>query len=177
MQANQQIVRPTDPSHIHQPGTPEELWWTGSEWSKPPVVEGPLGPKLDQIVQVWSAIRDARAAKRQVYEAEDLQLESDQQTLKAIMLDLLNKQGAQSVVTGHGTVYKSLKVKPSAADWSEVYRWIGQDPERFEMLEKRLKSTFVSQYMEDNEGVAPPGVNVIKEYEVAVRRPKAPPAA
>lgn len=125
---------------------------------------------LDRIVQAFTAIKDARTAKRHAWEAEDLQLEQDQDKLKALMLDTLNGLGGTSITTSHGTVYRTERVRPSAADWNSVYAWIMADPDRFELLEKRLKATFVKQFMEDNAGAIPPGVNVYREYEVAVRR-------
>lgn len=132
---------------------------------------------LDRVVQAYNAIRDARTAKRHAWEAEDLMLENDQDKLKVMMLDMLNQLGGKSIATDHGTIYRTEKVRPSAADWNVVYDWIAEDPERFELLEKRLKATFVKQFMEDNEGRIPPGVNVHREYEVAVRRSNSVPAS
>ena len=132
---------------------------------------------LDRVVQAYNAIKDARTVKRHAWEAEDLALEQDQDKLKVLMLDLLNKLGGKSIATDHGTVYRTEKLRPSAADWTAVYDWIVADPERFELLEKRLKATFVKQFMEDNEGAIPPGVNVHREYEVAVRRSSSAPSS
>jgi len=169
MQAAMQ--RPTDPSHIAYAGTANEMWWSGEqqEWVAAPKTAMPAN--LSKIVQAYSAIRDARTAKRHAWEAEDLALEEDQHKLKVIMLDLLNATGAKSINTDYGTVYRSEKIKPSAADWTAIYGWIAENPERFELLEKRLKSTFVKEFMEENEGAIPPGVNVHREFEVSVRRP------
>jgi len=132
---------------------------------------------LDRVVQAFNAIKDARTAKRHVWEAEDLALAQDQDQLKVLMLDMLNQIGGKSIATDHGTIYRTEKVRPSAADWNTVYAWIMADPERFELLEKRLKATFVKQYMDDNDGVIPPGVNVHREYEVAVRRASSAPSS
>jgi hypothetical protein len=125
---------------------------------------------LDRIVGAFTAIRDARAVKRRAYDAEDAALEADQTQLKVIMLELLNSIGGKSIATEHGTVYRSEKIKPSAADWNVVYAWIMADPARFEVLEKRLKSTFIREYMEENANAIPPGINVHREYDVTVRR-------
>lgn len=165
------MQRPSDPSHIAYAGTPNEMWWSVEHeaWIAAPKAQRPVN--LDQIVQAYSAIRDARAAKRHQWEAEDLALEEDQNKLKVYMLGLLNATGAKSINTEHGTVYRSEKIKPSAADWPAIYAWIAENPERFELLEKRLKSTFVREHMEEHEGAAPPGVNVHREFEVSVRRP------
>lgn len=164
-----QITRPTDPNFIAHAGTPNELWWDSSseQWIKAPVASF---PNLDKVVTAYNAIRDARTAKRHAWEKDDAELEKDQDTLKVLMLQMLNTTGAKSIATDHGTVYRTEKVKPSAADWSAVYAWIMENPERFELLEKRLKPTFVKQFMEEHEGQIPPGVNVHREYEVSVRR-------
>lgn len=163
-----QHTRPTDPTHIAYAGTPDELWWstTAQAWVKPSVP----APNIDKVVEAFSALRDQRTAKRHAWEAEDAKLEEQQAKLKAVMLDLLNTTGAKSIATDHGTVYRTEKIKPSAADWNVVYGWIVDDPERFELLEKRLKPTFVKQFMEEHDGAIPPGVNIHREYEVTVRR-------
>lgn len=169
MQAAMQ--RPTDPSHIAHAGTPDELWWSVEQQAWVAAPKASLPANLGKIVQAYSAIRDARTAKRQAFDKEDLALEEDQRKLKVLMLELLNATDAKSIATDYGTVYRSEKIKPSAADWTAIYGWIAEDPERFELLEKRLKSTFVKEFMEEHEGAIPPGVNVHREFEVSVRRP------
>lgn len=169
MQAAMQ--RPDRPDFIAYPGTPNEMWWNPviEDWVKAPTA--PMPANLGKVVQAYSAIRDARTAKRKAWEEDDRALEEDQHKLKVLMLELLNTNGAKSINTDHGTVYRSEKIKPSAADWNAIYDWIGENPERFELLEKRLKSTFVKEFMEQNEGAIPPGINVHREFEVSVRRP------
>jgi hypothetical protein len=170
MQAAMQ--RPTDPSHIAYPGTPNEMWWSpeADNWVKAPATAAPT-VSMGKLAQVYSSIRDARTEKRRAWEAEDLVLEEDMHKLKVMMLAALNATDAKSINTEYGTVYRSEKLKPSAADWTTIYTWIAEDPDRFELLEKRLKSTFVKEYMEANEGAIPPGVNAHREFEVSVRRP------
>lgn len=168
------MQRPDRPDFIAYAGTPQEMWWDThtEDWVKAPTA--PVPANLGQIVQAFSAIRDARTAKRHAWEKEDLALEEDQHKLKVIMLALLNANGAKSITTDHGLVYRTEKIKPSAADWNAVYAWINENPERFELLEKRLKSTFVKEFMEANDGAIPPGINVHREFEVTVRRPNTP---
>lgn len=127
-------------------------------------------PTMEQIVGVYGKIKDARTAKRHAWEAEDAELEKQQDRLKAYMLDILNKTGAKSIATSVGTAYRREKIRPSASDWTMFYDWIQQDPERFEALEKRIKVGFIADYMENNDNELPPGVNIHREFEVAVRR-------
>lgn len=169
------ITRPTDPAHIAYADTPNELWWTGSDWIKPHAPPPGDDANLAKIVQAYSAIRDARAAKRRAFDEADAELEADQQTLRAMMLDLLNKTGAKSIATDYGTVIRSEKIKPSAADWGAIWEWMKQN-DGFDIMERRLKATFIKEFMEQNDGAIPPGVNVLREYEISVRRPKSPTA-
>lgn len=128
-------------------------------------------PSLDRVVQAYMAIKDHRTARRHEWEQIDQQLEADEQRLKAVMLQIMNTTGAESIRTEHGTAIRTLKTKPSAADWSAIYAWIMADPDRFELLEKRVKATFVKDFMDANGGMTPPGVNVHQTYEISVRRP------
>lgn len=142
-------------------------------------MEASLPPSVtvDRVVQARQAIKDARTVKRHAWEKEDLDLEADQKQLDLVLLQLLNQQGASSIATEHGTVIRSLKLKPSAADWSAIWEWIVQDPARGELLERRLKTAFIKEYMEANNNAIPPGINVHREYEVSVRRPTGKPSA
>ncbi len=127
---------------------------------------------LDNVVQAYNAIRDARTARRHKYEAEDLELENQQLTLKRFMLDLLNKNGAQSIKTAAGTVFRSERTKVSGADWSAIWDWAKAN-DAMDIFERRLKATFINEYAEANGGAVPPGINVHREFEVSVRRPSA----
>lgn len=137
---------------------------------------------LDKVVQARQAIKDARTTKRHAWEKEDLALEEDQHKLDMLLLQMLNAQGASSIATGYGTVIRSLKLKPSAADWGAIWEWMKEN-DAADLLERRLKTAFIKEYMEahktvdaegrETQGPPPPGINILREYEVSVRRPTA----
>ena len=58
---------------------------------------------------------------------------------------------------------------PTGQDWEAFYDWI-KEHDAFDALERRIKRTFVSKYMDDNDGAIPPGVNVFRRYTVEVRK-------
>ena len=60
-------------------------------------------------------------------------------------------------------------IKPSCEDWNGFYTWIAEN-EAFDALERRVKKSFITTYMEDNKGELPPGINVTQEYTVTIRR-------
>lgn len=131
---------------------------------------------LDRLVEAQQAIKDARTVKRHAWEAEDALLAEDEQKIKAILLDMLNKSGAKSFATDRGTVYRREVMKPSAADWSAIWAWAKAN-DAMEIFEKRLKVGFIQDFMEEHNGAIPPGINVHRVFEVSVRRPTSTPSS
>jgi len=77
--------------------------------------------------------------------------------------------GVESVRTAHGTAYRSIEIKPTCGDWAAFGNWIIKN-EAVEALEKRVKKSFIIEYMETHKNKLPPGISVIREYTVTIRR-------
>ena len=133
-----------------------------------------VAANLDRLVEAQQAIKDARTAKRHAWETEDALLAADEQKIKAVLLDILNSSGTKSFACDHGTVYRREVMKPSAADWNAIWAW-AKEHDAMEIFEKRLKVGFLQEYMAENGGAIPPGVNIHRAFEVSVRRPSSAP--
>jgi hypothetical protein len=125
--------------------------------------------KLDKVAATYVKIRDKRSELKKQYEAEDLKLKEQIETLEGFFLETLKDMGAESVRTKHGTIYRSLDVKPSCEDWNAFYAWIAEN-DAFDALERRVKKSFITSFMEDNKDELPPGITVVKEYIAKVLR-------
>jgi hypothetical protein len=134
-------------------------------------IAAPAAPALDlsRIVKAHINIRDARANLKRDYDSSDKDLKEAQSKLEAALLDHLNKHGMESVRTECGTFYAQEEMTPSASDWNAVYKWI-EENDAWDLLEKRLKKTFVKEYAEAHGGGLPPGVSVFRERVLRVRR-------
>jgi len=124
---------------------------------------------LDKIVKVFLRIRDERADRKKEWEGEDEALREAQETLQSHMLQQMNETGITSFQTKYGTVYRSTSIQPTGSDWDAFYKWVAEN-DAFDFLERRIKKTSVSDYMEQNKGAVPPGVTVLRKFEVNVRR-------
>ena len=124
---------------------------------------------LTRVVNAFINIRDARAKLKQEFEAKDDELKASQLKLEAVLLGHLNERSIENVRTEAGTFYRQVDIKPSCADWDALNKWVAEN-DAWDVYERRLKKTFVSQYMEAHEDALPPGVNVHREYVVRVRR-------
>jgi hypothetical protein len=125
--------------------------------------------KLDKVAETYVKIRDARAALKKQYEAEDNALKDQLATLDGFLLETMQSLGAESVRTKHGTVYLSVSVKPNCGDWNALYAWITEN-DAFDVLERRVKKSFIVDYMKENKDELPPGISVLHEYTVTIRR-------
>ena len=120
------------------------------------------------VVKAYLKLRDERARIKKEFEAADKELRSKQDRLEAALLKHLEENKTESARTESGTFFRQVKITPTAADWQVVYDYI-KDNDAWEMLQKRLTVGFVKTYMDEHDGVPPPGVNTFREYEVRVR--------
>lgn len=125
---------------------------------------------LGKLTKAHINIRDARAALKKQFDDSDATMKGAQERLENAMLDHLNKHGMESVRTEFGTFYRQEDIKPSGSDWQALYDWI-KEHDAWDALERRIKKTFVAEYMEAHQGSLPPGVSVHREFVVRVRRP------
>lgn len=124
---------------------------------------------LGKLVKTYIKIRDARAEKKKAFELEDGQLKESLGKIEAVLLGHLNTTGGESVRTDEGTFYKQEEITPTGSDWDRLYAWVKEE-DAFDALERRIKKTFIKEYMDTHEGALPPGVSVHREYVVRVRR-------
>ena len=124
---------------------------------------------LDKVVRAFLKIREAKTANKQAFEAREAALNEQLETLENYMLNYTNQLGIDSFKTAHGTVFRTTEIIPSASDWDAFYEWIAEN-DGFDALERRIKKTFISTYMETNDGKLPPGVQVFQRNKINVRR-------
>lgn len=124
---------------------------------------------LEKITRAYVRMRDARDQLRKEYQDDDNALQEKMGKLEAAMLAFLNESKTDSFKTKNGTVYKQMDVIPTGSDWNAFYHWVARN-DAFDALERRIKKTFVKEYMDTHDGTPPPGVSVLREYKVRVRR-------
>ena len=138
------------------------------------------GPNAEKLVKVALKIKKARAELAAKFKQDDAPLEADLKAIEAQMLKFLNATGQKTATTAFGQFYWQTKIAPRADDWSAFYQWIAAN-DAFDALQKRIKVTFISEYMEahkndkDDDGNSlpnlPPGISVLKEREICIRNP------
>ena len=103
---------------------------------------------MDRLAKVYVKIRDKISELTRDYET---QVES-------------------SSKTEYGTVSLITKTRYYAQDWDAMKTFI-KEHDAVDLLEKRIAQKNMQQFLEENPGVVPTGLNTVSEIEVSVRKP------
>lgn len=122
-----------------------------------------------KMVKAYIKMRQARADLKKKFEEEDKSIKEKMDIIEAEMLRQMQDSGIDSIKTPSGTFYRQEEVTPAGSDWNAFYNWV-RDNDAFDALERRIKKTFIKEYMDAHDGGIPPGVSVYREYVVRVRR-------
>lgn len=124
---------------------------------------------IEKIVAAYIKIRDTKEAIYAKYKAESAELEEQMTILKHKLLDVSKETGVTSFSTPHGTAYRTVKDRYWTNDWESFYTFM-RDNNAMGLLEKRIHQTNMKEYLENNPGEEPMGLNIDREYEITIRR-------
>lgn len=124
----------------------------------------------EKVVEAYLAVRNERERILREYEAQDAKLKDDLKKIEAVLLDVCNTINADSIKTSLGTVMRKLNERYFCSDWDNFRKFVLEN-EAVELFEKRIHQGNFKQFMETHEGDGlPPGVNVMREYGIVVRK-------
>lgn len=124
---------------------------------------------IEKIVAAYIKIRDAKEAIYAKYKAESAELEEQMTILKHKLLDVSKETGVTSFSTPQGTAYRTVKDRYWTNDWESFYTFMREN-NAMGLLEKRIHQTNMKEYLENNPGEEPMGLNIDREYEITIRR-------
>ena len=124
----------------------------------------------EELVEAYINLRNAREKLLTQYEAEDKKLQDEMALLEKSLLEICNTVNADSIKTAHGTVMRKLNERFFCQDWDNFYKYV-LDNEAVQLLERRIHQSNFREHLKEIEGDGlPPGVNVMREYGVSVRK-------
>lgn len=121
---------------------------------------------VDDLVRLYVKIRDKLSEERRKFELLENEMKSHLDRVGTALLSRLNAQEVNSMATDSGTVYITMKMKPSIRDGAALRDWI-LSTGNIDILQKRLSTTAIRDLGENAEI---PGVEIIREAEIGVRR-------
>ena len=126
---------------------------------------------LDQLVKTYLTIRGEREKMESMWKAQDDELKGEQALLEQQMLAVCNESNATSIKTEEGTVIKSLKERFTLSDRDSFNKFV-REHDAVELFEARIHQGNFKDFMSEHAGDGlPPGVNVMREFTITVRKP------
>lgn len=120
---------------------------------------------LDKLVAIHAKIK----ARQEKLDAELAELEEARTEVRLAIKDQMKALGLTSVQTSYGTVSLSKKTRYNTQDWDSFKAFV-LEHQVIDLLEKRIAQANIAQFLEENPGVVPPGLNSITEFDIRVTK-------
>lgn len=125
--------------------------------------------QADKLASAYIKMRDKRKEILAKYEEEDKKIEAQMDMVAEELLKLCKDIGADSIKTQAGTVFRSVRTRYETTDWESMYNFI-LEHDIPQVLERRISTTNMKQFLDENPTLMPVGMNINNKYTVTVRR-------
>ena len=125
---------------------------------------------LDKLAKIYRKLRSKIADLTQEYDTQVEVLKAQQDEIKNAIKEQMKAMGVTSVRTTEGTAVMSVKTRYYTQDWDSFKKFMIEH-EAVDLLEKRIAQLNMAQFLEENPGVVPPGLNSTSEFDISVRKP------
>lgn len=127
--------------------------------------------KADKLALAYIRMRDKKAELAKEFEAAEAKIQEQMDMVEAELTKMCQELGADSIKTPHGTVYRSVKTQYQVNDWDNMYKFV-MEHNIPQVLFKRISTTNMKQFLDENPNLMPIGMNIDNKYTVTVRRSK-----
>jgi hypothetical protein len=120
----------------------------------------------EKLAKIYVKIRD----KRRELEKQVAELKEQQDVVASQLLEICKAEGAQTIRTQFGTVSRRITKNYWTSDWDSFFKFL-KDNDAFSLMQQRINSTNMVQFLEENPDLHPPGLNAdVNQTIVIVKR-------
>jgi predicted DNA binding protein len=131
--------------------------------------EGDLN--FEKLVKIYLTIRTEKERVEAEWKAKNDAIVADMKVLEGQMLEVCNKNNASSMRTNSGTVIRKLTERYTVSDGDGFRKFVLENG-LVDLFEARIHQgnfkEFIAEHKDDG---LPPGVNVMREFGIVVRKP------
>ena len=125
---------------------------------------------VEALVETYLTLRRERETLKAQYEADDSGLKKDMEGIEAALLDVCNKTNVNGLKTQYGSVTRQVKDRFFCTDWDNFKKFVEAEGS-LDLLERRIHQRNFKEFMAERQGDGlPPGVNVLREFDIVVRK-------
>jgi hypothetical protein len=122
-----------------------------------------------KLVSIYIKMRDAKDALTREYEAKINEVKEQMEVVEQALLDICKETGQDGGRTAHGSFTRTVKTRFWTNDWDSMYRFI-KEQDAIQLLEQRVHQGNMKQFLSENPGLLPEGLNTDSKYSITVRR-------
>jgi len=123
----------------------------------------------DKLVSVYIKMREAKTKIMRDAEEKAAEIQAQMDTVEQALLDICKTTGQDGGRTTHGSFTRSIKTRYEATNWDAMRAFI-KEHDAIDLLEQRVHQTNMKQFLAENPGLLPEGINVNSRYAITVRR-------
>lgn len=124
-----------------------------------------------KLVAVYIKMRDAKDAIAREYEAKVNEIKEQMEAVEQALLEICKTTGQDGGRTTYGTFSRTVKTRYWTNDWGSMHSFI-KEHDAIHLLEQRIHQTNMQEFLRDNPGTLPQGLNADSRYSITVRRSK-----
>jgi hypothetical protein len=121
---------------------------------------------IDTLCKIYMKMR----TKISELNSEIAKIEEQKEQVSIAMRDKMKELGGQSLRTDYGTVVLLKKTRYYTQDWDSFKQFVLEN-QAVDLLERRIAQANMTQFLEANPGLVPPGLNAESKIDVSVRKP------
>jgi hypothetical protein len=125
---------------------------------------------IDKLVKIYRKIKMEIDTMTQEYDTKLEILKGQQDEIKFEIKDQMKALGVTSVKSPFGTVSMRTSTTYTTNDWASFKDFILEHG-AVDLLFKRIAQANMAQFLEENPGVVPPGLNSVTEFNIVVTKP------
>jgi predicted DNA binding protein len=126
---------------------------------------------FEGLVKIYLTIRTEKERVEAEWKAKNDAIVADMKVLEGQMLEVCNKNNASSMRTNSGTVIRKLTERYTVSDGDGFRKFVLENG-LVDLFEARIHQgnfkEFIAEHKDDG---LPPGVNVMREFGIVVRKP------
>jgi hypothetical protein len=125
---------------------------------------------INKLCEQYVALRDRKRVMESEHKAALAPYNKIMGELESKMLGYLQQAGIDHVATPSGTAYQITKPSATIRDGAAFRQWVVETAS-YQIVDWRANANAVSDFIADNDGTIPPGVNYSTRTSVNFRRP------
>jgi malate synthase len=120
---------------------------------------------VDRLTKIYTKIRD----KRRELQEQDDKLKEQLDAVAEKLLEICNAQGLSTMRTDYGTVSRRITKNYWTNDWDSFLKFLKEN-DALSLLQHRINNANMTQFLEANPDLHPPGLNVDANQTIVVTK-------